>query len=109
MEQRDVLRHHRDRLPQALLRDPRDVLAVDRDAAVLDVVEPLQQREDGGLAGAGLPDQPNALSGLQPQAEPFEHLQSARILKRDVVEDDRRTALDQRLGLRMVAQFVRQQ
>ena len=76
---------------------------------MLDVVEPLQQREDGGLAGAGLPDQPNALSGLQPQAEPFEHLQSARILKRDVVEDDGRTTLDQRLGLRVVAQLVRQQ
>ena len=30
MEQRDVLRHHRDRLAQAFLRDPRNVLAVDR-------------------------------------------------------------------------------
>ena len=64
VEQRDVLRHHRDRLAQALLGDPRDVLAVDGDAALLDVVEALQQREQGRLAAAGLADQPDALAGL---------------------------------------------
>ena len=49
MEQRDVLRYHRDRLAQALLRHPRNVLAIDHDAALLDVVEPLQQHEQTGF------------------------------------------------------------
>ena len=79
MEHRDVLRHHRDRLAQALLRDPRNVLAVDRDAAVLDIVEPLQQHEQRGLAAAGLADQSDALPGLQTQVEPVEHLDAAGI------------------------------
>ena len=87
----------------------RDVLAVDRDAAVLDVVEPLQQREQAGLAAAGLADQPDPLPRLEAQAEFVEHLEPAGIAERDIVEGDRRAALDQRLGLGMVAQFVRQQ
>ena len=67
VEQRDVLRHHRDRLAQALLRHPRNVLAVDRDAAALDVVEPLQQREQAGFSAAGMTDQPDPLSRLNAQ------------------------------------------
>src|SRR5579862_1464810 len=101
MEQRDVLRHHRNRLAQALLRDARNVLTVDRDAAVLNVVEPLQQHEQARLAAAGLTDQPDTLSGLDTKAEPVEQWHPARVAKRDVVEGDRCTALDQRLGLRM--------
>ena len=76
---------------------------------LLDVVEPLQQHEQAGLAAAGLPDQPDPLARLQTQAEAFEHLQPAGIAERDVVEGDRGTALDQRLGLGMIAQLVRQQ
>ncbi len=109
MEQRNVLRHHGNRLAQALLRDPRDILAVDRDAAVLDVVEPLQQNEQAGFSAAGLTDQPDPLSRLDAKAEFLEHAKSAGIAKRDVVEGNRRAALDQRLGLRVVAQFVRKQ
>ena len=78
MEQRDILRHHRDRLAQALLRDPRDVLAVDGDAALLHVVEPLQQHEQGGLAAAGLADQSDPLARLQAKAELVEHLAARR-------------------------------
>jgi ABC-type uncharacterized transport system YnjBCD ATPase subunit len=40
--QRDVLRHDRDRLAQALLRHPADILAVDQDAAVLRVATRLR-------------------------------------------------------------------
>ena len=64
VEQRDVLRHHRDRLAQALLRDPRNILAIDGDAAVLDIVEPLQQHEQAGFAAAGLTDQSDPLARL---------------------------------------------
>ena len=78
MEQRDILRHHRDRLAQALLRDPRDVLAVDGDAAVLNVVESLQQHEQAGFSAAGLADQSDPLSRLQAKAEFVEHLQPRR-------------------------------
>ena len=74
-----------------------------------DVVEALQQREQRGLAAAGLADQADPLAGLQPQAEPFEHLLPAGIAERDVVEGDRRAAADQRLGLRVVAQLMRHQ
>ena len=109
LEQRDVLRHHRDRLAQALLGHPGNILAVDGDAAVLHVVKPLQQNEQAGFAAAGLPDQPDPLSGLQTKAEPVEHLGAAGIAERNIVEGDRRARLHQRLGLRMVLQFVRQQ
>ena len=74
MEQRDILRHHRDRLAQALLRDAGNILAVDRDAAVLDIVEALQQNEQAGFAAAGLTDQPDPLARLETKAESVEHL-----------------------------------
>ena len=106
MEQRDVLRHHRDRLAQALLRDARNVLAVDGDAAVLHVVEPLQQHEQAGFAAAGLTDQPDPLPRLNTKAEFVEHLQAAGIAERNVVEGDGRACLYQRLGFRVILQFV---
>ena len=74
MEQRNVLRHHRDRLAQALLGHPGNILAVDRDAALLDVIEALQQREQRGFAAAGLAHKADPLSGLDAQAEALEHL-----------------------------------
>ncbi len=39
MQQRRILRHHADLRAQAVLRDVRDVLPVDQDAAALEVVE----------------------------------------------------------------------
>ena len=62
MEQRNVLRHDADGFAQAVLRDARDVLAVDQDAAALRVVEALQQREQGRFAAAGMADQADALA-----------------------------------------------
>src|ERR1700730_2626968 len=106
MEQRNVLRDHRDCLTQALLGDPRYVLAVDRDAALLDVVEPLQQHEQTGFSAAGMADQPDPLPRLKTKAEFVEHLKSAGIAKRNIVEADGRAALHQRLGFGMVAQLV---
>ena len=63
VQQRRVLRHHADRRAQALLRHVRDVLAVDRDAARLGVVQPQQQVHERRLAGAGAADEPDALAG----------------------------------------------
>ena len=57
VQQRGVLRHHADLRPQAVLRDVGDVLAVDQDAARLQVVEAQQQVDERRLAGAGAADQ----------------------------------------------------
>ena len=54
-------------------------------------------------------DQADPLSGLNAQGEFFEHLSTAGIVERDVVEGDGGAAADQRLGLGMILQFVRQQ
>src|SRR5712672_1539947 len=86
MEQRDILRHHRDRLTQALLRDPRNILAVDGNAAALDVIKALQERKETGYAAAGLPDQPDPLPRLYAQAEFIKALRPAPIVDRDIVE-----------------------
>ena len=45
VEQRNVLRDDADGFAQAVLRNPRDILAVDQNPAVLHVVEALQQRK----------------------------------------------------------------
>ncbi len=76
---------------------------------LLDVVEALQQHEQAGFAAAGLTDQPDPLPRLQTKAEFVEHFQSAGIAEGNIVEGNRRAALDQRLGFGMIAQFVRQQ
>ena len=63
VQQRRVLRDHADRRSQALLRHVRDVLAVDRDAAGLRVVQAQQQVHERRLAGSGPADEPDALAG----------------------------------------------
>ena len=109
VEQRNVLRHDRDGLAQALLRHLGDVLPVDGDAALVGIVEALQQREQRGLAAAGLTDQADALAGLEAQAEPLEDLLAAGIAEGDIVERNRGAALYQRLGRGVIAQLVRHQ
>ena len=69
VEQRNVLRHHADGLAQTVLRHARDILAVEQDAAVLRIVEALQQREQGRFAAAGMADQADALARPEVQAE----------------------------------------
>ena len=44
------------------------------DAALLHIVESLQQHEQGGFSAAGLSDQPDPLAGLQTEAELVEYL-----------------------------------
>ena len=109
MEHRDVLRHDADGVAQALLRDARDILAVDQNAAGLHVVEPLQQREQRRLAAAGMADQPDALARHEAEIEVLENLLAVRIAEIDMLELHAGAAPDQRLGLGMVAQVVRHQ
>ena len=88
MEQRDVLRHDGDGLAQAFLRDVRDVLSVDQDAAALDVVESLQQREQRRFSAAGPADQADPLAGLRSQVEVLENLAAVGIAEGDILELD---------------------
>src|SRR2546427_894613 len=64
-----VLRNDGDGGAQALLGDPRNVLAAEQNAPPLQVVETLQQHEQGRLAAARLGDETDALAGLETQAE----------------------------------------
>ena len=68
VQQRGVLRHHRDLRAQALLRDVRDVLPVDQDASALEIEEAQQQVDQRRLAGARAADQPDLLAGLHRSA-----------------------------------------
>ncbi len=62
VQQRGVLRHHADLRAQAVLRHVRDVLAVDQDAAALEVVEAQQQVDERRLARARAADQADLLA-----------------------------------------------
>ena len=50
--------------PHVLLLRPRDVDAIEQDAALLDVVEAQQQVDQARLAGAGRADERDALARL---------------------------------------------
>src|SRR3954451_25004709 len=78
MEQRDILRHDGDRGAQALLRNARDILSVEQHTAAFHIVEPLQQRKQTGLPGAGGPDQSDALTRFEMQIEVLEQLVTSR-------------------------------
>jgi len=64
VQQRGVLRHHRDLRAQTLLRHGRDVLAVDQDAAGLGLVEAQQQVDERRFPRARRADQSDALARL---------------------------------------------
>ena len=73
----------RDRVAQALLRDAGDVLPVDQDAAGLHVVEALQQREQGRLAGSRRADQADALARHEAQVQVLEDLLALAVAELD--------------------------
>ena len=66
--QRGILRHHADLRAQAVLRDAGDVLAVDQDAAALQVVEAQQQVDERRLAGARAADEAHLLASADDAA-----------------------------------------
>ena len=86
VEQGDVLRNDCNRCPQALLRHPGDVLAADQDAPALHIIEALQQRKERRFSAARLPNQADALTRLDAQAELGEHLAPIGIAECDVLE-----------------------
>src|SRR3954468_16567303 len=106
MEQRDILRHDGDRGAQALLRNARDILSVEQHTAAFHIMEPLQQRKQTGLPGAGGPDQSDALTRFEMQIEVLEQLVTVAMAERDVLERYARAGLDQRDRLRMLAHLM---
>src|SRR6266699_1342054 len=92
---------------QALLGDPRNVLAAEQNAPPLQVVETLQQHEQSRLAAARLADETDALAGLDTQVEIAEYPAPVGITKVDVLECDGGARAHQRSGLRVIAQAVR--
>ena len=68
MEEQRLLRHQRELRAQRDLRRPGNLLPVDQDAALIQIVEPLQQLDEGRLAGAGVADQAHAFARLDAQA-----------------------------------------
>ncbi len=63
VKQDRILLHDGDLAAQRMLRRLRDILTVDQDASAADVVQPLHQLDERGLAGAGAADQADALAG----------------------------------------------
>ena len=109
MEQGNVLRHDADGFAQAFLRDAGDVLTVDQNAAVLHVVETLQQREQSRFTAAGRANEADAFARHEAQVQVLENLLAVAVAEIDVLEPDAGAAPDQRRRLRMIAQLVRHQ
>src|SRR5687767_15748255 len=88
MQKRGVLGNHADLRPQAVLRDMRDVLAVDEYPSALDVVEPQQQAHDRALARAGASDQTYLLARTDMDREIVDHGMLAAVAEGHVLEAD---------------------
>ena len=70
VEQHRFLGHDSDLRPQARLARRRHVLSVDRHAPARHVVEPLDQLDEGRLAGARAPHQSDPLAGRNRDGQP---------------------------------------
>ena len=107
VQQRGVLRHHRDLRAQAFLRDVGDVLAVDQDAALFEVEEAQQQVDQRRLAGAGAADQADLLArldrrGVSPSISPL----CAAVAEAHVVEAHLAARDRERRGVRRLSTSV---
>src|SRR3954454_1740825 len=69
VKQDRVLLHNGDLAAQGLLGHPGDILAVNQDAAARNIIEPLHQLGEGGLAGTGAADEPDAFPGADVDRE----------------------------------------
>ena len=87
-QQHRFLAHHRDLVAQRGQRQRAEVVAVEQDPARGRVVEPRQQVEDRGLAGAGAPDEGDPLPGLDRQREVLERDVAVGIGEVHVLEAD---------------------
>ena len=107
VEEGCILRHDCDRVPQAVLRDPRDVVTVDSDPAVLHGVEALSQGDQRRLAATGATDEADALAGLDIDVDAVENPRATGITERDVLEGHSGAVGDEHRGFGIILQFVR--
>ena len=85
----EVLEDDADMGAQILDGEVPEVDAVDQDAALVGIVEPGQQLDDGGLAGAVLADQRQRLAGLQREVQAAHRpALGVGIAEADILEDD---------------------
>ena len=102
-ENERILRHQREFMPQRLRIDLGDIDPVERDDAPGRIVEPLQQLENGRLAGARGTDERDHLTRHDAKAHALEHvlLGPRGVGEADVREGDlaaRRARQRQRMG-----------
>jgi hypothetical protein len=107
VKQRNVLRHHSDGIAQALLGDLGDVLAINEDAAGLNVVKALEQGKYGGFPGAGVADQPDMLPAADVHIETVERGRAVRIGKCYVLQGNAGAAIHQGCGIGLILHLVR--
>ena len=103
VEQAGVLEHDGDVVPQRAERHVGDVLAVDQDAAGIGRAQALQERQRGGLAGAGRPDQRDGLAGGGLEAGVEHALVAVPEAEGDVLVADVAGHVLERLGVGLLA------
>ena len=106
MQQRRVLRHHRDVAAQALLGHMRDVLAVDQDATALEFIEAQQQIDERRFPRAGPPDQTDALARSDREIDAVEHAACGAVAEPDILETDPALLDPQRCCVRPVGHLM---
>src|SRR2546427_6699949 len=91
---------------QRRLRDVAQVLAVDRDAAAVDIVETEQQPRQGRLAGAAVADHGGGGAGGNGEIDAEQDLALAFITEFDIGKSDLGTARHQRLCMCAIGHFA---
>ena len=88
MEQPRVLEDHAERRAQLVARHLAALDAVDADPALIDLVEPHEQVDQRGLAGAGRSDDGDRLAGFDDEVEVLDERDVGQVAERDVLELD---------------------
>src|SRR5216683_5962610 len=89
MKQDWILLHDGNLAAQRMLRLLGDVLTVDPDSSARDIVKPLHQLDEGGLAGAGAADEADAFTAADIHRQPVVQRDAmTAVMERDVLEHD---------------------
>ena len=107
VQKRGVLRHHRDLRAQRILRDAGNVLAVDEDAAALEIEEAQEQVNQRRLASAGSSDEADLLAGPHRKAQVVNQPVLAPIAEAHILEAHLAARHRHGLGMRTVGQAER--
>src|SRR3989344_1115529 len=89
MEENRVLRYKTYAAAQTPLRNLRNVLAIDRNASRLNIVEPLKEFDERTLPTARVTDERNFFSGFDIERKVLEHRMSCLLVRKcDIAECD---------------------